>query len=138
MLKMINIQLSEGARFQSWIDTGLYTAKSETMIDNIPPNYEAVVYSSIDDIIGRFVSYNNEQSCEYIQILNAIKNYIDRICLQIDEIDPEGKDDRLAKSKLYYQRMITNSAESLEEALQRIVFWSDIFWQSHHRLHRFG
>ena len=134
MLKMINIQLSEGARFQSWIDTGLYTAKSETMIDNIPPNYEAVVYSSIDDIIGRFVSYNNEQSCEYIQILNAIKNYIDRICFQIDEIDPAGKDDRLAKSKLYYQRMITNSAESLEEALQRIVFWSDIFWQSHHRL----
>lgn len=134
MLEMINIQLEKGVRFQSWIDIGLYTAKSETMTDNIPPNYEQIVYSSIDELIEKFDVHDNKQSREYSQLLTAVKKYITRICSKIDEIDPKCADGQLAKSKTYYQRMIYDKAYTLEEALQRIIFWSDIFWQSHHRL----
>ena len=34
----------------------------------------------------------------------------------------------------HFQKMLTERAETLEEALQRILFWSSIFWQCNQRL----
>ena len=42
--------------------------------------------------------------------------------------------DRLNNTKTYFLRMKDQKCSSLEEALQRILFWSSLFWQSQHTL----
>lgn len=138
MLNEIQISIQSESRFQTWIDTGLILAHAGGMIDNISPDYSCVINHSINELLkqneeGNTVARNNTT------ILNGVIKYIGRIIDTLDEIikvNP-GKNN-LIQTRLYFARMIDDRAKSLEEALQRILLWSSIFWQSNHRLMGLG
>ena len=142
-LKKIQIVIREGTRFQNWIDTGLDIICLHCMIDNLPPNYEMILTSSIDELISKnkFSGGNiGESNVECLQnillyierIISEIKNKIERV--RIKNADEASEVERLSKSLRYFIRMKSNKAETAEEALQRILFWSSLFWQTKHRL----
>lgn len=136
MMNMVRIQFDPNARFQCWIDEGLYTFKSETMTDNIPPNYESVIYNSLNALVQKYQSYSNEVASSNVTVIKGVISYIRKIVSVLKaEIDSgNGNKEKLKRSVNIYSRMIDSPAENLEEAFQRILLWQSLFWQSHHRL----
>lgn len=138
LFDLIDITIRPGNRFQTWIDTGLYFSNIYALEDNTTPNYELILDNSINDLICISSKYKNNVSREVQALLNGILSYIDRIVEKIEEVISVLNDpiciDRLRKTKTYFLRMKENKCSSLEEALQRILFWSSIFWQSQHAL----
>lgn len=130
MCKMIYIRIEPEKRFQSWLDTGLVVPAFDTMTDNIPPNYTLILDHSIEELKNINNSDTNPVQITNLKLLSAVEEYIRRIIAVIESIGNES----LNKTREYFMRMFTHRAESLEEALQRILFWSSLFWQSRHRL----
>ena len=119
LIDNINIYLKKDHRFIHWIDENLRMFHMDSVIGNIPPNYSLIVDNSIESLYP----YNNE-------LINAIKRYINRVIVKIKSLDYFEKE----KFIKYFENMITGKANSLEEALQRILFWSSLFWQTGHKL----
>ena len=119
LLDSINIDIKENNRFVHWIDEDLRMFHLESVIGNIPPDYSLIVDNSIESLS----SYNNE-------FIDAIKKYIYRIIEQINKCNYVDKNKHIS----YFENMINDKAYSLEEALQRILFWSSLFWQTGHKL----
>lgn len=137
MLATVRIEISPRDRFQCWIDEGLFTFKSETMVDNIPPNYRIIVDHSIEDLVERFSKEgDNAVARGSVIVLRAVCDYIDRIVEALEacaEKAPENREN-LGRIAGIYRNMKHAPASTLEDALQRILLWQSIFWQSHHRL----
>ncbi len=127
MLSMIRIRIEPGKKFQCWIDEGLYTPVINRMIENLSPNYELVIANSLNGLISRYEAMNNTVARNNVTILRAVCSYADKIA---DELDSSG----LTQSAEIFRNMKDSPAKNFEEALQRILLWSSIFWQSHHRL----
>lgn len=138
MFELTKITICPGNRYQTWIDTGLYFSNIYALEDNTTPNYELILDNSIKDLIKRTEDYHNSVSNEVQTMLCGILSYIDRIVGEIDSVTLTLKNmtkiDRLNNTKNYFLRMKDQKCSSLEEALQRILFWSSLFWQSHHTL----
>ena len=47
LLEMIQIDIHENARFQHWIDTGLYFSNINHIIDALSPDYELILNRSL-------------------------------------------------------------------------------------------
>lgn len=138
LLSKIEITIRFDSRFQSWIDTGLYFSKLCAMTDNVPPNYSVILNNSLQDLINICKGYDNKLSFNIQMLIEAISMYLDRIIEKIDKTlsctNDEFNKNKLSTTKNYFQNMKTKKCEGLEEALQRILFWSSLFWQSQHRL----
>lgn len=138
MFELINITIRPGRRFQTWIDTGLYFSNIYDIEDNTTPNYAIILDNSINDLIESAKKYNNRVSIEIQVLLQGILSYISRIVNEITDVISGQTDataiDRLNNTKNYFLRMKDQKCSSFEEALQRILFWSSLFWQSQHTL----
>lgn len=132
LMKSIDIQIEVGKRFQHWIDTGLCFSNRNDLNDSLPPDYSLIINQSINELIADNEKIGNDIAQQNVTILYGIKKYISRILNEIDDIRDEDLDDKLLISRLYFCRMIDSKAETLEEGLQRILFWSSLFWQSRH------
>lgn len=128
MFSSIRINYLHKRRFISWIDTGLVIPVFGSMTDNVPPNYSLIIEHSLQSLIDMNSGDNEIKKSNRI-LLCAIRQYIIRIINTI-----ENDSNVFESTKEYFRRMLTCRAESLEEALQRILFWNSIFWQSRHRL----
>lgn len=130
LLKQIKISFVNKSRFQHWIDEDLYFINRKSIQDATSPCYRIILENSIDSLIKNQQKHRNQVKEINSTILRGIKKYIEKIVNKIND----DSDDRLQSTKNYFKRMIDSKAESLEEALQRILFWSSLFWQSNHQL----
>lgn len=131
MLSMIRIKIEPHSRFQCWIDEYLFTVCAYRIIDNMPPDYELIVMNSTDSLIETFSAVRDNRVAEdNVIILKAVNEYIDRIVHELETT----KSDECIHSAEIFRAMKSRPAQNFEEALQRILLWSSIFWQSHHRL----
>lgn len=135
LLKLIQIDIHIDSRFQHWIDTGLYFFNVNHMIDALPPNYELILNYSLIELID--INRNLPQSPitrSNIFLLQSISEYIHRIINELTEKIDKNTNENLAKTKDYFSRMLIERSESLEEGMQRVLFWSSLFWQTGHLL----
>lgn len=135
-LPNINIKIRLGRRFQTWIDTGIEFINRKQMIDNTAPNYGVIIDNSINSLIELYNrSISTESNDQVIILLNSVKQYILRICSKLEDLlEQNPQDFYLTNTHIYFQKMLNDRAETIEEALQRILFWSSIFWQCNQRL----
>lgn len=133
VFRRINISFIPNKRFQSWIDTGMSVFTFGCMVDNIPPNYEIILENSLKDLKSTSAAIDNEVGKHNVWILGLVEDYIERIIHEMESMI-ETEDPFLENTWQYFKRMKNYKAECLEEALQRIIFWSSIFWQTNHRL----
>lgn len=138
IISHIQVTLKKDSRFQSWIDTGIYAYNFGILPHNTSPNYELILNCSIMELLKKSKQYNNEVADNNVQLLLAVKTYIERITKEFDKVCQQIDSAQLRQSRTYFMRMIEHKAESLEEALQRIIFWSSLFWQSGHLLMGLG
>lgn len=142
MMKNTNIVIKSGKRFQSWIDTGLYVSHPFSMLDNTAPNYSVILNQSLEELSNVYIGKDDGYSKELGMLLNGIKEYILRITKKIDSSIANCENiidcHQLMRTKEYFSNMLNSCAKSLEEGLQRILFWSSVFWQSQHSLMGLG
>ncbi len=131
LLENIRISIKKNKRFQVWIDTNIYFSNIEHVIDALPPDYGLIINNSLNELLQRNKK-NGKVAINNRLCLFAIKNYIYRIINHIDQIN-DG-DIYLNNSINFFKSMIDSKANTLEEGLQRILFWSSLFWQTGHRL----
>lgn len=130
LLQKIKISLSENTRFQHWMDEDLYFINRKHVLDSCSPNYRLILGNSINTLIAGNSKKQNCVEKSNVIVLDSIKGYIERAVTLMEKCNSE----RVLWSKNIFKRMIDSKAESLEEALQRILFWSSLFWQSNHQL----
>lgn len=110
-----------------YIDYNKKLIIDKEMIQNMPIDYSKVMLS-LNSI------RENSSNLEHIDILfDSIVNYINRV---IDSLDDNNK--RTKELKKYFKRIISNDVSSFDEALQRILFYNQLLWQTGHKLMGLG
>lgn len=140
VLKNCRITIRPGERFQTWIDTGVFYTNANRQIENTSINYSIIINNSLNQLIEEYERAQKTDSNQEIKrVLVYIRVYIKRIIEEIDRIIQITEDNNnLKKTKKHFENMINQKALCLEEALQRILFWSSLFWQTNHRLMGLG
>ncbi|MBR2804409.1 MAG: hypothetical protein IKE20_04605, partial [Eggerthellaceae bacterium] len=136
LLSSISINIRSGQRFQSWIDEDYLFENLNRVVCNLPPDYDLVVNRSLAELRAMWQGDGKLRQTE-LQMLDAVEGYVKRVIDGIDAKAGEG-DDQLAFTRGVFERMANHKASTLVEGLQRILFWSSMFWQSGHRLMGLG
>ena len=131
MMQQITITVEKNSRFAHWLDEEIWLFNFDNVIGNMPPDYKLILESSLTDLIKFCEKKDNKVSKQTFALLKGVEEYIDRIIALMETLI---EDDESYHPLRYFRRMKTDRAESLEEALQRILFWSSLMWQSGHRL----
>ena len=106
------------------IDENVSIYNSGTVIDNMPCDYSFLISHSLNDMKGMGCEKAIKQNKEY---LNIIEKYIIKV---ISLLKKEGKED----AAILIENIINEPASDLKDALQRILFWNQILWQTNHHL----
>lgn len=142
LFRKISITLRYEAAIQSWIDTSIYFTNLKPLISNTSPDYSVIIHNSIETLKNENYPFHDNQVKESnFQLLCSVEIYIDRVIEKFDEMVgncPKDYVESFTKCREFYKRMKNKSAETTLEALQRIAFWSDMFWQTGHNLMGFG
>lgn len=143
LLQDIKIDLKRENRFLSWIDVDVFCVNLNSMIENTSPNYELILKYSIEELKRANNDSSNKICKQNLSLLSEVERYIDRIIYTIQKEISSGECTleeklRLEKSCIHFNNMKSFPAKTLEEALQRIIFWSDLFWQTNHKLMGLG
>ena len=103
------------------------------IIGNITMDYSKILNNSIDDLK---LTYNiqNEFSSNQIDMLKAFEILIDR---EIEELNLSEREDKFEYID-YLENIKFKKAESFKEALQRILFFNQMLWQTNHPLNGVG
>lgn len=123
LLLKIKITINSERIFQHWIDEDIYFINEKSVLGNMPPNYNLILDNSIRSLMEKYP--------EKKVLLSAIENYIQRIISNLEKQNHEGKLDYTIQ---LYSNILDFKAESLDDALQRILLWSSLFWQTGHKL----
>ena len=130
-LKEVNIS-SDGYYFYS-IDEYKYIRNDKYTLENLSPNY-AVFFEPLEKVEKDFKHLKNSK-----YIFDALYSYIERTTEYLKAKDDfNGDSSRTHKQYEYICRIKTKKVESFDEALQRILFFNGIIWQTEHRLVGFG
>lgn len=110
------------------LDEKCVPLRTGRVIENMPLNYGIIVDHSLDELRLRNESSDSNIARQNIETIDVIVNYINQIL--------PGIDNETARKSI--AGIIDKEAESLEDALQRILFFNQLLWQSKHVLMGFG
>ena len=128
----INIDIPEKG-FIFTIDPWKCLNYENRLIGNISVDYSKILHASISDLRLKY-NNQNEFSSNQLDALNAIEILIDR---EIDELRLSNREDKLEYMD-YLKNIKFNKVKSFKEALQRILFYNQILWQTNHELNGLG
>ena len=108
--------------------------KDNKMIGNLSIDYKKVLENSIYDFKEMLTKnkINNEFYRNEMNTLEGIENLIDRVIKKLEESGAKQR------TIICFKNMKNKSASSFYEALQRILFFNQILWQTDHRLNGLG
>lgn len=99
------------------------------IITSITPDYSRILDSSLKDLSN--ILHNGSRKSFIITELSVIKSLYGLKKRIVKEISKRG-DSRSTVLCGYYNHMLDNKPESLDEALQKILFYNGLFWQVNH------
>ncbi len=133
LLESVNIELTEKSRFVYFIDTGKTIAVAGNIVSNFPLDYSKVVKGAFFDLAEKAFGadfYGSE--AEFVA--SGVENLANRILNSVKKSNHKDKE-RLVHD---FSRMLRVPVEHFDEALQRILFFNQIMWQTRHRLNGLG
>ena len=136
LFERVNIKLPEDG-FIFFLDEFKNLSKDGQIIDNISIDYSRVINNSLSDFRS-FYSQNNSYDSKFyknqLDLIDGIELLILRIIGNLKKSNHKEKD----KFVLFFQNIIDKKSEHFEEALQRILFFNQLLWQTGHNLNGFG
>ena len=143
LFRKIDIDIPKDG-FIFFLDEFINLSVDGHMIDNISIDYSRVLNGSIYDYneiyfhpkAGR--GFARDLSSDFnknqLDTLDGIELLIYRIVKKIRNSNHKER----AKFARYFENMIDNPVEHFEEALQRILFYNQLLWQTGHNLNGLG
>ena len=99
--------------------------------ENLTPAYEKILVSGLDGM-----RYEDEQSkfhTSYNSVIYHMMLLADRIIQQLSECDYD-----VTQQRCWFENLKNRPAQGFEEAIQRMLFVNQMFWQTDHRLTGLG
>ncbi len=135
ILSQVDISFDSDSRFVYFIDTKKTIAVSGNILSNFTLAYDKIIHGTFKQLFQAAMG-EDEYGMEVKLVADGIRILVKRIQDAIPKSDL--KPDIKEKQMIYFQRMLTTKAEHFEEALQRILFFNQIMWQTRHRLNGIG
>ncbi len=132
--RRVEIPETEG-RFLHFIDHRyLFDTTRGYRFENITPDYGRIIKNGLDSLKYKDVQITNKFCEDYNHTIESVVLLIRRIC----EHEKQADNRHAGKRAEIFDNMISRPAGSLEEGLQRILFFHQIFWQIGQRLMGLG
>lgn len=114
---------NQGERFIFSLDEKRYPLLSGRVVDNMPVDYTYMTDYSLADL-KKLNSSGSPVARDNLAMIDVLDRYIDKFCSY----------DRGNRCISYIRGIKNKKADNLEEALQRILFFNQILWQTQHTL----
>lgn len=101
--------------------------------DNLSIDYSRVLNNSLNDLKELFIDFDDYSQNE-AKTVEAIEILINRIIHEIQLTSRTDKNELIE----FFENIKINKAKSFKEALQRILFFNQLLWQTGHNLNGFG
>jgi formate C-acetyltransferase len=126
-LLLSNIKLNSDASspFFYSIDTSTVLGAKKPVIGNLTPDYTVLLKNSVSSLLQKY-----DDSNKITKTWNEVALYCTRCVKYMEKTTSDFKEQKT----LHLRRIITNSAETFYEALQRILFTNQLIWQEGHSL----
>ncbi len=135
LLLKIDVDVSNNNRFIYFLDTSKTIAVPGNIVSNFTLDYDQIVHGAFCDI---YKSASGDD--EYGKAAELIYKGCDNLRKRIVEIIIKSSWDEEYKNKKIeeFNEMFLRPAIHFDEALQRILFFNQIMWQTRHRLNGLG
>lgn len=133
LLETVEIVLEHESRFVYFLDVGKTIAVPGNILSNFTLAYDKVIHGSFADLVEK-AEGNDEYGEEAKTIADGIETFRTRIIDALKSSDNMHKERQLE----YFEDMLTKPAQHFDDALQRILFFNQIMWQTRHRLNGLG
>ena len=103
-------------------------------LNNLSVDYSKILNNSLNQLKSAYENNDDEYSLNQKYLLEGIEIFIDRI---INELKSSARKDK-DKFIEFFNDMKFHEVSGFEEALQRILFFNQLLWQTGHKLNGFG
>ncbi len=135
LLSSVNVEISNESRFVYFIDTQKTIAIPGNILSNFTLDYDRIIHGSFKSLVEDAAG-DDEYGREAIAASKGIENLVNRVltALENSNVDEVIKRKRISD----FTNILTRPAVHFDEALQRILFFNQIMWQTRHRLNGLG
>lgn len=127
--KNVRIQVPD-RRFVYFIDTDYVMDITKGRgYENLTPAYDKILHAGLKQLKYREEEITNDFCQSYNTVLEQMCVLSDRIIAELKKCDFPTE-----KQRNWFERLKDLPAEGFEEAVQRMLFVNQIFWQTDHRL----
>lgn len=135
LFETIDITLPKNSQFIYFLDTKKTIAVRGNIVSNFTLPYDKIIHGTFNSLLSA-AKGNDEYGTEAKAISDGIAGLVHRIA---DSILKSSFPEPFKSKRLHdYSRMLNMPAEHFDEALQRILFFNQILWQTRHRLNGLG
>lgn len=126
-------EVGENEKFYYYIDIFTTPYLEDNIMGNISLDYRQVLENSIEDIKKQIEDNTRDTKfCnDELKLIESIENYINKVILTLDK----KKNKNIIRN---LENIKNNRANSFEEAIQRILFFNQLMWQTGHYLNGLG
>lgn len=129
MYQMIEIDTSEKYiyPYDSWVGRVVY--RKRTMITSVTVDYKNVLESSLSNIERKLLTGKEDgfiqREQKMIGLLESLRNRIINLL--------QSRNDKRSEQLItYFKLMLNRNPETLDEAIQKLLFYNALFWQAGH------
>ena len=113
--------------YDSWVGRMVYRKKM--MITSVTVDYATVLNSDLLTLKAYLLKRDDtEFGKREVGMIDAVMNLRDRIIKELDQ----RTDERRKTLHEFFDRMLGRNPQSLDEAIQKLLFFNALFWQSGH------
>ena len=135
LFSKVKIKITDEDKFVYNIDVYKTIYRKNKMIENISIDYSKVLNESLKDMRQRISKLNDsEYKKNELLTIDAIETYINR---EIKAIQKSNRNDK-KEVITYLENIKNNYPNSFKEAIQRVLFYNQLLWQSGHVLMGLG
>lgn len=101
--------------------------------DNLSIDYSKILNTSLNDLKEKYTDFD-DYSKNQLKTLEAIEILINRIINELELSNRKDKEEFID----YFENIKNKKVDNFKEALQRILFFNQLLWQTGHNLNGFG
>lgn len=135
ILTKADIEIDTSSQFVYSIDIKKTITVSGNILSNFTLDYDKIIHGTFNDIAKTAIG-TDEYGKEAQAVVDGVKILNKRIQ---DAIFSSNLPAHIKEKKIInFKNMLSKKAEHFDEALQRILFFNQIMWQTRHRLNGLG
>lgn len=139
LLKSVDITLDKSNYFVYFLDEHKTIAAPGNILSNFTLDYDRIIHGTFTALVEKAVGGEGVKAAdEYGQETKAVADGIESLRTRILKSVRASNNTYKEKQIEYFENILTRPAQHFDEALQRILFFNQIMWQTRHRLNGLG